>query len=84
MKNATYLSPDIENEFINIIGKDLILKGIICEIKDSQFFSILADKATSYNNEVYAFCIPLAHLFPMQGFLMFSGARERVHWEQMG
>ena len=50
MKNATYLSPDIENEFINIIGKDLILKGIICEIKDSQFFSILANKATSYNN----------------------------------
>ena len=28
----------------------------------------------------------LTHLFPIHhyGFLMFSGGRERVHWEQMG
>ena len=29
MKNATFLYLDIRNELINIIGKDLILNGII-------------------------------------------------------
>ena len=54
MKN--YLSAGIQNKLINITGKDLI-SCIISEMKDSTFFSIMADEATSYNNKVCAFCI---------------------------
>lgn len=35
MNNATYLSPDIQNELVHTIGKGLILNSIISEIKDS-------------------------------------------------
>ena len=47
-----------------------------------------------FSVRIYKFM--LTHLFPMtlslptenirkpDGFLMFSGGRERVHWEQMG
>ena len=38
MRNATCLSPDIQNELIHIIGKEIIQSGIVEEIKDAKFF----------------------------------------------
>ena len=38
MRNATYPSPDIQNELIHIIGKGIIQSGIVEEIKDAKFF----------------------------------------------
>ena len=38
MRNATYLSPDIQNELIHIIGKEIVQSEIVEEIKDAKFF----------------------------------------------
>ena len=51
MRNTTYLSPDIQNELIHIIIKEIIQSGIKEAIKDAKFFSIMADKTTTHNNE---------------------------------
>ena len=37
-KNATYISPSTQNDIINVIGYDLILCGIIAEVKAATFF----------------------------------------------
>lgn len=39
---AKYTSPKIQNEFLNLMAKDL-QKDIICEINKSQFFSVVVD-----------------------------------------
>ena len=49
-KNATYISPQSQNH-INVIGYDIILAGIVDEIKDSQFFSVIADEVSSHGVE---------------------------------
>ena len=57
VRNTTYLSPDIQNELIHIIIKEIIQSGIKEEIKDAKFFSIMADKTTTHNNEQCASCV---------------------------
>ena len=51
LRNAAYLSPDIQNELIHIIGKEIIQSGIVEEIKDAKFFSIMADEATTHTEQ---------------------------------
>ena len=46
--NATYISPKIENEIINIIAYDVLQKYFIDEIKAAKFFTIVADKVESH------------------------------------
>ena len=41
--NATYLSPDIQNELITLIGKE-ILSSISSEVKDSPCFAVIVDE----------------------------------------
>ena len=43
--NATYLSPDIQNESITLIGEE-ILSSINSEVKDAFCFAVIADKTT--------------------------------------
>ena len=43
--NATYLSPYIQNEFITLIGKE-ILSSISSEVKDASYFAVIADETT--------------------------------------
>ena len=50
-KNATYLSQQSQNDIINVIGHDMILAGIVDEIKDTQFFSVIADEVSSHGVE---------------------------------
>ena len=57
MRNAAYLSPDIQNELIHVIGKEIIQSEIVEEIKNAKFFSIMADKATTHNKEQCALCV---------------------------
>ena len=56
-KNATYLSPKVQNEIINIIGYDILLADLINEIKGAKFFSILADEVESPKVEELPICI---------------------------
>lgn len=57
MRNATYISPKIQNELIDIIAHQIIQKKIIDEIKEAKFFSIIADEVTSHNVEILSFCV---------------------------
>ena len=57
IRNATYLSPDIQNELIHIIGMEIIQSGIVEEIKDAKFFSIMADEAATHSTEQCACCV---------------------------
>ena len=42
-KNATYLSPDIQNSILQIMGK--MIRGSICdEVQQAGYFSLMADE----------------------------------------
>ena len=56
MKNVTYISPRTQNELLNIMGRHIVLFGIVQEIKTAKFYSILADEVTSHNTEHLALC----------------------------
>lgn len=57
LRNCTYISPVIQNQLIEIIGKDIIQKSLVGEVKDAKYFSILADEVTSHNKEQIALCL---------------------------
>ena len=42
---------------IEVMGKHIILSGVVDEVNASPFYSILADKVTSHNVEHLAICI---------------------------
>ena len=46
-RNATCISPRIQNEIVDIIGKCIIQKLILEEIKKTKLFSVMADEVTS-------------------------------------
>ena len=56
-KNVTYLSPTSQNDMINVIGCDVIRAGIITEVRNGRFFSVLADEVSSHNIEHLALCL---------------------------
>ena len=56
LRNATYLSPQTQNEIFEILSKHIILCEIIGEIKAAKFYSVLADEVTSHNTEHLALC----------------------------
>ncbi len=56
-KNASYTSPIIQNEIIDICGK-IITQKIINDVKRFKYFSILADETTDVANiEQFSLCI---------------------------
>ena len=56
-KNSTYLSPQSQNEIINIIGKDFIQNRLLREIREAKFYSIIADEVSCHNVEQMPLCI---------------------------
>ena len=56
-KNATYISPDIQNQLIQMIGIDIIQSNVVKEIREAKLYSIIVDEATSHNKEKLSFCI---------------------------
>lgn len=45
------LSPQSQDEMIEVIGKQFIQAKIVQEILEAKFYSILSDEATSHNEE---------------------------------
>ena len=56
-RNAKYISPQIQNELIDIVAFDVFQKDLIEEIKQAKFFSILADEVESHHVEQLPLCI---------------------------
>ena len=56
---TTYVSPRVQNELIAVMGKHMILKGVLDELKAALYYSILADEVTSHNVEHLAICASL-------------------------
>lgn len=56
MRNATYISPQSQNDLIEVMGEH-IFQGIVDDINASPFYSILADEVTSHNVEHLSICI---------------------------
>ncbi|CAH3108699.1 unnamed protein product, partial [Pocillopora meandrina] len=48
---VNHLSPQSQNEMIEVIGKHFIQKKIVEEILEAKYYSILGDEATSHNEE---------------------------------
>ena len=57
LRNATYLSPHIQNEIIDILGRKIIQQGLVDDVKKAKFFSIMADEITSFNKEIMPLCV---------------------------
>ena len=57
MKNCTYIRQRSQNETIEVIGKQIIQKDIINEIRSSGMHSILCDEVSSSNDEILSLCI---------------------------
>ena len=57
MKCVTFMSPQTQNELIEVIAKHIILHDIVNEIKQAKYYSIMADEVTSHNTEQLAFCV---------------------------
>ena len=55
-KKITYTSPSIQKGIIEIIGKDIMLKNLLEEIKDAKLYSIMADEVTSHDKEQLVLC----------------------------
>lgn len=49
-KNATYVSPDIQNQVIQVLG-DHILHKILINVKGAKYFSVIADEVTDSSNK---------------------------------
>lgn len=73
-RNATYLSAHTQNEVIDIIGKRIIQKGIVEEIVQARFYSIMVDEVTSHNQELMALCVRFVdvHNDIREEFIQFS------------
>ena len=56
MRNATYISPQSQNDLIQVMGEQ-IFQGIVDDVNSSPFYAILADEVTSHNVEHLALCI---------------------------
>lgn len=56
MRCVTHLSPQTQNELIEVMGKHIILRGILDDLNAATYYSILADEVTSHNEEHLAIC----------------------------
>ena len=51
MRCATQVSPLTQSELIKVMGKHVILQGILDDLNSTRFYAILADEVTSHNTE---------------------------------
>ena len=57
MRCVTYMSPSTQNELLKVVANHIILQGIVCDVKQARFCSIMADEVTSHNSEQLAICV---------------------------
>ena len=74
LRNVSYISPHIQNELINIIGKNIIQKHLVNEVVSAKHFSIMVDEITSFNKEVMPLCVRFVDSNPdiREEFLQYS------------
>ena len=48
LRNATYLSPEIQNEMIDVIGNKILQPSIVQEVRDAKIYTIVVDEVTSH------------------------------------
>lgn len=86
-KNATYTSPDIQNEILTIWGT-LIFKKITDEVRKSKYFAILADETTDVSKvEQFSLCIRYADDEKreiVERFLEFVPLNSSYNWHKYG
>ena len=51
------MSPQIQNELLDVMGKHAVLHDIVQDIKEAMLYSICADDVTSHNTEELAICV---------------------------
>ena len=56
MPYATYRSPQTENELMEVMGKHMILQGILDDLNVTPYYSTLADEVAFDNVEHLAIC----------------------------
>ena len=49
-RNATYTSPDVQNQIIDILG-DYVRRKILSQLQKAQFFTLIADEVTDCSNK---------------------------------
>ena len=59
VKSVTYVSPASQNEMIEVIGRKIILRDIVEEIRKSGFHAVSADEVTSSNDEILPLSLSL-------------------------
>ena len=57
MRCVTFKSPQTKNELLKVVTKHIILQGIVQDVKQAMFYSIMADEVTSHNSEQLAICV---------------------------
>ena len=51
------MSPRIQNEILEVIGKHILLRDLLEEVRQAKFYTVLADEVVSSNIEHLAVCI---------------------------
>ena len=54
---ATYISPRIQNELIEIISYDIVKKGLVEDVKEATFFSLMVDEVESQHTDQLSICL---------------------------
>ena len=66
-----------QNELIAVMGKHMVLQGILEELNASSYYSILVDEVTFHNVQHIAICVRFVDENKILGKnLVLSGARE--------
>ena len=50
MRRVTFMSPQTQNELLEVVAKRIILQGIVQDVKQARFCSIMADEVASHNS----------------------------------
>jgi len=81
LRCATQLFPQTQNELVKVMGKHIILQGILNELKSAKFYTILADEVTSHNAEHLTICARYVdkNKDVREEFLTFLGLK-RNYW----
>ena len=56
MRNVTHMSPQTQNELSKVMGKHIVLRTIVDELKVARWYAILVNEVTSHNTEHLAIC----------------------------
>ena len=74
LKNATYASPHVQNEIINI-GKNIIEKYLVDKIRSGNHFLIMVDEITSFNKVVMIYVFGLQTMTSERIFFFLQYAK---------